>query len=107
MSSLTLDSKARLSASKTSAVATGTIVCTAGNEVEVVVVITQTSGRTETAGQGRQTLTCTGAVQTWAVTTNVVIGTAFKPGPANALFAAFDRTSNDNHPTQTRGIKLS
>jgi hypothetical protein len=102
--SLTLAAKAQLSASKTSAVATGTIVCPEGSTAKVTVVITQTSGRTETASQGTTEVTCTGAVQTWAVTSNVVIGAAFKAGPATALFNACDPTC---YPTQTKGIKLS
>ncbi len=108
VSSLTLDAKARL-LSKTSAVATGTIVCPLGNEATVRVVITQASGRTESAGQGETTITCTGAVKTWAVTTNVVIGTAFKSGPAIAIFNASDRGEyggDTYYPTQTQGITL-
>ena len=104
VSSLTLNSKATLSASKTSAVATGTIVCPSGTEARVTVVITQTSGRTETAAQGTTEVTCTGQVQSWSVTSNVVIGSAFKAGPATALFNACDTTC---YPTQTKGIKLS
>ena len=112
VSSLTLDAKARL-LGKTAAVATGTIVCPLGNEARVNVVITQASGKTESAGQGFSgTFDCTGAVQPWAVIVNVVIGTGFKPGPAIALFAASDRESlstspSTTYPTQTQGITLS
>jgi hypothetical protein len=106
VSSLTLDSKAQLSATKTQATATGTVVCTAGDSVDITVVILQSSGQVDAASQGTATITCTGQVQAWAVTTDVVIGSSFKKGPATAIFAATDTTDNTFFPTQTQGLKL-
>lgn len=106
-SSLTLDPKADLSAGKTSAVATGTIVCTAGDEVLVEVEVLQSSGKLDAAGVGSATIfVCSGQVQTWAATVDVVVGAAFKHGPATALFLAVDTTDGAQTPTQTQGIKL-
>src|SRR5712691_711732 len=73
VSSLTLDSKAQLSATKTQAVATGTIVCNAGDSVDISVIIQQSSGKVDAASTGDATVTCTGQVQAWAVTTSVVL----------------------------------
>jgi hypothetical protein len=53
VSSLTLDSKAQLSASKTDAVATGTIVCTAGDSVDISVVIPADLGEQEMAQEAK------------------------------------------------------
>lgn len=106
VSSLTLNAKADLSASQTSAVATGTIICTSGDSVDVQVVIIQSSGKVDNAGAGDATVTCTGQVQTWAVVVNSVTAPTFKHGPANAILSAFDSTDNTSFPTQAQGIKL-
>jgi hypothetical protein len=106
VSSLTLDSKAQLSSSKTSAVATGTIVCTAGDSVDVTVAILQSSGKVSALSQGDATITCSGQVQAWAVTTNVITGSGLKDGPANAVSTAFDSTDGTSFPVQAQGIHL-
>jgi hypothetical protein len=102
----TLDPKATLSASKTAAVATGTIVCTAGDEVEVTVIIQQSSGGTNAAAQGTGSVLCSGQVQTWAVTAEVQLGAGFKKGPAVALLGAQDLTDGSFASGQTLGLKL-
>jgi hypothetical protein len=106
VSSLTLDTKADLAASKTAVVVSGTIVCSGGDSVDVSVIITQSSGQVDAAGSGSATVTCSGTVQTWSATVQVVIGAAFKHGPATAIFSAFDNTDSTFFPTQTRGLKL-
>jgi hypothetical protein len=104
---LNLDSRAILSDTKTSGIATGSIVCTAGNEVSISVVLLQSSGKVDTAAQGFQTLTCTGAVQTFAVTTDVVLGNPLlKKGPATTIFSASDSTDGTSFPTQVQGVKI-
>ena len=109
VSSLTLDGKADLSASKTSVVVTGTIICSPDpavtDDASISVVITQASGNVEVAGSGSTSVDCTGTVQTWSATVNVVTAPAFKHGPAVAIFSAFD-TSGDSFPTQTQGLKI-
>ena len=102
----TLNPKAALSASKTAAVATGTIVCTAGDEVEVTVIIQQASGGTNAAAEGTGKVLCSGQVQVWAVTADVQLGAGFKKGPAVALLGASDLTDNTFVPAQTLGLKL-
>jgi hypothetical protein len=107
VSNLTLDAKAQLAASKISAVATGTVTCTAGDDVSVSVVIVQASGKVNAAATGSASVTCTGTVQTVAVTTDVVVGAALKHGPAIAVFSASDNTDSTSFPTLTQDIKLS
>ena len=88
VSSLTIDGKATLSDSKTSVVATGTIVCPVGFFANVNVTVVQSSGQADTHGFGTDDFICSGQVQSWAVLVNVFIGEAYKPGPAIALFSA-------------------
>ena len=106
VASLTLDSKAQLSATKTQAAATGTIVCTAGDSIDVTVAILQSSGKTSALAQGTATITCSGQVQAWAVTTSVIVGSSLKNGPANAVFTAFDSTDGTSFPVEAQGIHL-
>lgn len=106
VSSLTLNQKADLAASKTAVVVSGTIVCAAGDSANISVVITQSSGQVDAAGSGDATVVCSGTVQSWSATVQVVIGAAFKHGPATAIFSAFDTTDGTFFSTQTRGIKL-
>lgn len=109
ITSLTLDSKADLSASKSSVVVTGTIICSPDmmttEDADISVVVTQASGQVEVAGSGETTVDCSGTVQVWSATVNVVTGPAFKHGPAVAIFSAFD-SSGDDFPTQTKGLKI-
>lgn len=105
VASITLDPKADLSDTKISVVATGTIVCDAGMSVDITVIIIQSSGKTDSTGTGIGTEACTGQVQTWSATVNVLLGTGFKHGPAVALFGA---TTDDGESSATlsQGIKL-
>jgi hypothetical protein len=105
ISNLTLDSQASLGATKTSVVATGTVICSSGDDVDVSVVIIQSSGKVDAAGSGFGTFTCTGTLQTYSVVVNLIVGTQFKNGPATALFGAFD-TSGDSTMTFTQGVHL-
>ena len=105
VSSLNADAKADLSASKTEAVVTGTIVCTAGDVVNVGAAIVQSSGKVDALAAGSTTITCTGGVQTFAVTTTVVLGSALKHGPAVVIVGAFD-TTDSTFQELTQGIKL-
>jgi hypothetical protein len=105
ISGLTLDAKASLDATKTSVVATGTVVCSSGDDVDVSVVIVQSSGKVNAAGTGFGTFTCTGTLQTYSVVVNLIVGTQFKNGPATALFGAFD-SSGDSTMTFTQGVHL-
>ena len=105
ISSLTLDSQASMSPTKTSVVATGTVICSSGDDVDVVVAILQSSGKVDAVGQGFGTFTCTGTLQTYSVVVDLIAGTQFKNGPAIALFAASD-TSGGSWPTTTQGIHL-
>jgi hypothetical protein len=113
VSSLTLNSKVYLSDSKTSATATGTIVCPIGNSVDVTVVVVQSSGQVDGAATGSDTVICTGQVQDYSVTVPVAIGSSLKKGPAVAVFSAFDEgdpndfTDDSSFPTQTQGVKIS
>ena len=88
--SSTINSKAQLSADKTSAFASGTIICSAGSTASVTVIITQSSGKTDTTGSGNSDdITCTGMVQPWTATVPVNLsGEAFKSGPAVVLYQA-------------------
>jgi hypothetical protein len=102
----TLNPKATLSASGTSAVVSGTITCTAGDEVGIDIIIQQASGQVNAAGQGQATITCNGQVQNWSATVDVLIGSSFKKGPAVVLFSASDNTDGNDTPALTQGIKL-
>jgi hypothetical protein len=105
VASVTLDPKADLSDSRISAVATGTIVCDAGMSVDITVIIIQSSGKTDSTGTGTGTEICTGQVQTWSATVNVLLGAEFKHGPAVALFAATTE-DGESSATLSQGIKL-
>ena len=108
VSTLRLDSKGSLAASKTSATVTGTIVCDAGHEVELQVIVLQNSGKVSSGAQSGPTITCSGRVQAWSATVDVVVGSAFKHGPATALFGATDTTDIPAtfFSSQTRKIQL-
>ena len=108
VSTLQLDAKGSLAASKTAATVTGTIVCDAGHEVELSIVVLQNSGKISSGAQSGPTITCTGHVQAWSATVDVVVGSAFKHGPATALFGATDITDEPDtaFPSQTRKIRL-
>lgn len=112
VSSLSLDSKAYLSDSKTSAVATGTVICTAGNSADITVVVVQSSGKVDGAASGTQTVLCSGLVQAYSVTVHVAVGSSLKKGPAVAVFSAVDQGDPNvpgdetSFPTQTAGIKI-
>lgn len=104
--SITADTSVSLSATKTSVTVTGTIVCTAGNEVNVVMNVLQNSGSVDTVSGGSAIITCTGQVQTWSATANVLIGSTHKKGPATLLFAGFDQTDGTSSQTVTQGVKI-
>jgi hypothetical protein len=107
VSSASADGTALLSASKIDATVTGTTVCTTGDTFSVSVIIQQTSGQTNTVGQGTAAGgTCTGTVQAWSVTASVFVGTSYKHGPASVLFEVSDSTDNTNSGIQSAGIKL-
>lgn len=95
-----------LSDTKTSATASGTVVCTAGNQVNIQVNVIQTSAGVDAVSLGSSDITCTGQVQTWSVTTNIVIGSRFKRGPATLGFAGFDLTDNTSSQSIFMGAKL-
>lgn len=98
VSSLTVDSKATLSDSKTSVVATGTIVCPTGFFANVTVAVVQSSGQTDTHGFSSDDFICSGQVQSWSVVVNVFIGESYKNGPATALFSATSCSADPSIP---------
>jgi hypothetical protein len=85
VSSLTIDPKATLSADRTQATVTGTIVCDAGDSVDMFANITETVGRLQRFARNLtlNTITCTGAVQPWSVTVTDLSTLPLLPGPAN------------------------
>ena len=106
VNSISLDDRGDLSASKTAIVVSGTINCTVGHDVNIQVIITQSSGKVDATGTGTVDIVCSGLIQTWSATVNVLIGEAFKKGPAIALFGAFDNTDGNNSQTFSQGIKI-
>jgi hypothetical protein len=102
--SVSLDSKASLSPTKTSGLATGTIFCTRGEVLNINIVIFQTSGKINATGTGSRSIICGEGVQSWTVQFDLLDGTSFKHGPASALVRVVD---SDNDVTLlTAGVKL-
>lgn len=101
---VSLDGKASLSPTKTSGLATGTIICTRGEEVSINIVIFQTSGKIDATATGSESITCAGGVQPWTVPFDLLDGTTLKHGPASALVQVFD--SDSDLTLLTTGVKL-
>jgi hypothetical protein len=99
-SSFSVNPKGDLSATKTDAVVTGTIICTSGTQASVQVTLLQTSGQVESGGTGFTTVSCSGQMQTWALTVSVSVGSPLKHGPATVI------ASTEDFPTLVTSVKL-
>lgn len=90
-----------LSRDRQTATFTGTITCSAGPNAtwSVYVSVGQVVGRIQKASFGSSNGPCTGATQTWSVTTQPLLGELrFSPGKANGMVQAYyqdDITSED------------
>lgn len=104
--SLTADGKATLADSAVSAALTGTIVCTIGDEVNINAVIVQDSGKIMAGAVGDATITCSGQLQHWALTANLLIGSKLKHGPSTVILNASDVSDATSFPTQVQRLKL-
>lgn len=104
--SISAETSGKLSDTRISVVVTGTVVCSDGNEVEVAANVVQTSGGTNTVAAGSTMIVCTGQVQTWSLSADILVGAAFKNGPATMLFAGFDVTDGTGSEIHVQPIKL-
>lgn len=106
ISSLTLNSQASLTPDKTAVHVSGTVICTAGNDVAISLIVTQTSGKVASTGTGAASVTCSGLIQNWSGTVTLLTGTKFKNGPATGIFAGSDSTDGTSFPFATTSLHI-
>jgi hypothetical protein len=89
ITSLTVTS-ATVSKSTGATTVSGTLVCTAGDSVEVNTSLIQTNNTRVSQASGRVDLTCSGGTDTWTAPTFFTFGTPIQPGAGVAQAGAVD-----------------
>jgi hypothetical protein len=108
ISAIAIDGRAHLS-TDTTAVVTGTILCSMGDTLDIGVSITQTRGKSSIIGNGNVSgIACTGAPQSFAVPVDALLplNASYNKGPAFGIVSAFTSDGMGNFDDRTESLSL-